>query len=151
PRESNQCPKCGCDDSSMLEHVDDRRWFCNNCSHDWMTAISRGRAFDTLRLDPSFVEGRESTRRFVSLDDLVARTGLRRDEVVTLADIGALNGFGYDRRSALWQAERAVRPSGELFDETGEAGWAGEAGTAGKAGWENSVSENSVFSLPAFP
>ena len=36
-------------------------------------------------------------------------TGLRRDEVVTLADIGALNSFGYDRRSALWQAERAVR------------------------------------------
>ena len=58
------------------------------------------------------------SRRFASLDDLVARTGLRRDEVVTLADIGALNSFGYDRRSALWQAERAVRPSGELFDET---------------------------------
>jgi error-prone DNA polymerase len=40
---------------------------------------------------------------------------LRRAEVVTLADIGALNSFGYDRRSALWQAERAVRPGGELF------------------------------------
>ena len=50
--------------------------------------------------------------RSASLDDLVARTGLRRDEVVTLADIGALNSFGYDRRSALWQAERAVRPVG---------------------------------------
>ena len=56
--------------------------------------------------------------RFASLDDLVTRTGLRRDEVVTLADIGALNAFGYDRRSALWQAERAVRPSGELFTRT---------------------------------
>jgi error-prone DNA polymerase len=43
---------------------------------------------------------------------------LRRDEVVTLADIGALNTFGYDRRSALWQAEQAVRPSGELFTDT---------------------------------
>ena len=57
-------------------------------------------------------------RRFGSLDDLVARTGLRRDELVTLADIGALNAFGYDRRSALWQVEQAVRPSGELFDAT---------------------------------
>ena len=48
---------------------------------------------------------------------------------MTLADIGALNAFGYDRRSALWQAERAVRPSGELFDEgAGRAGKAGEAG-----------------------
>ena len=79
----------------MLERVDDRRWFCNNCSHDWSTA--------------------PGARRFKSLDELVARTGLRRDELVTLADIGALNAFGYDRRSALWQAERAVRPSGELF------------------------------------
>ncbi len=35
--------------------------------------------------------------------------------MVTLADIGALNSFGYDRRAALWQAERAVRPAGDLF------------------------------------
>jgi error-prone DNA polymerase len=93
------CPKCGCDDESMLEQVDAQRWFCNNCSHDWRVTPKRTR------------EG----GRFRSLDELVAKTGLRRDEVVTLADIGALNTFGYDRRSALWQAERAVRPSGELF------------------------------------
>jgi error-prone DNA polymerase len=93
------CPKCGCDDRSMLERVDNRRWFCGICSHDWAAA---------------------PVRRFVSLDDLVARTGLRRGEVVTLADIGALNAFGYDRRSALWQAERAVRPSGELFTSNAE-------------------------------
>jgi error-prone DNA polymerase len=79
----------------MLEQVNERRCFCNNCSHDWNHP--------------------EKSRRFSSLDELIARTGLRRDEVVTLADIGALNSFGYDRRSALWQAERAVRPSGELF------------------------------------
>ncbi len=93
-----RCPKCGCDDESMLERVDERRWFCNNCSHDW-----------TWRHPPA---------RFRSLDELVTRAVLRRDEVVTLADVGALNAFGYDRRSALWQAERAVRPSGELFTDT---------------------------------
>jgi error-prone DNA polymerase len=49
------------------------------------------------------------------VDDLVARAGVRRDELVTLADIGALNSLGYDRRSALWQAERAVRLAGVLF------------------------------------
>jgi error-prone DNA polymerase len=96
------CPKCGCDDPSMLEPVNDTRWFCNNCSHDWMPRHERG--------------------RFRSIDDLVVRTGLWRDEIVTLADVGALNAFGYDRRSALWQAERAVRPAGELFDETERAG-----------------------------
>jgi error-prone DNA polymerase len=89
------CPKCGCDDPSMLEPVDASKWFCNNCSHDWML--------------------RHRAPRFRSIDDLVSRAGLRRDELVTLADIGALNAFGYDRRSALWQAERAIRPSGELF------------------------------------
>ena len=56
-------------------------------------------------------------RRFASLDDLVRRIGLRRDEVTVLAEIGALNAFGMDRRSALWQVERVVRPAGELFEE----------------------------------
>ena len=95
PQSGAVCPKCGCDDESMIERVDERRSFCNNCSHDWTP--------------------RHRAPRFRSIDDLVARAGLRRDELVTLADVGALNAFGYDRRSALWQAERAIRPSGELF------------------------------------
>jgi error-prone DNA polymerase len=53
--------------------------------------------------------------RFSSIEDLISRTGLRRDELATLAGIGALNAFGHDRRSALWQIERAARPAGELF------------------------------------
>jgi error-prone DNA polymerase len=95
------CPKCGCDDPSMLERTD-RGWFCNVCSHEAPAAVPGASARGI---------------RFSSLDELIARAGLRRDEVVTLADIGALNTFGYDRRSALWQAERAIRPSGELFEE----------------------------------
>jgi error-prone DNA polymerase len=95
------CPKCGCDDPSMLERTD-RGWFCNVCSHEALAARTGASARGI---------------RFSSLDELIACAGLRRDEVVTLADIGALNAFGYDRRSALWQAERAIRPSGELFDE----------------------------------
>ena len=39
-----------------------------------------------------------------------------------LAEIGALNSLGYDRRGALWQVERAVRPAGELFTEDEESG-----------------------------
>ncbi|HWF83866.1 MAG TPA: OB-fold nucleic acid binding domain-containing protein, partial [Vicinamibacterales bacterium] len=97
--ERQVCPKCGCDDESMIERVDGRRSFCNNCSHDWLTRLG-------------------APKRFGSIDDLVARAGLRRDELVTLADIGALNAFGYDRRSALWQAERAIRPAGELFENS---------------------------------
>jgi error-prone DNA polymerase len=94
----------------MLERPETRgaksgAYFCNNCSHDWRPAV-------------------HVPQRFHSVDDLVARTGLRRDELVTLADIGALNSLGYDRRSALWQAERAVRPAGEMFEEqAGQIGW----------------------------
>jgi len=130
------CAKCGCDDESMIEVVGDgtrdsgfgtrgsgfgntgtqndripdpgpripdpgsripiRRYYCNICSHEW-----------TVELRPA--------GRFKSIEDVVQRTGLRRDELTTLADIGALNTFTHERRSALWQVERAVRPAGELF------------------------------------
>jgi len=116
------CPKCGCDDPSMIEETAgpgpsgaEGRSFCNVCSHEWPAAPP-------------------PPRRFTSLDDLVARTGLRRDEIITLADIGALNSFGYDRRSALWQAERAVRPSGALFvHEDAEEAEIAEAAEAAEA------------------
>ena len=87
------CPKCGCDDPSLVENG-----FCNQCAHQWSTIKPR-------------------PRRFQTIEEMIRRTGLRRDEVTTLAEIGALNSFGLDRRSALWQVERAVRPAGELFDE----------------------------------
>ena len=114
------CPKCGCDDPSMLE-LADGRLFCNVCSHD---------APASPLPSPPVPRG----RRFTSIDDLIARTGLRRDELVTLADIGALNAFGYDRRSALWQAERAVRPSGELFAEARGVGGVGASASGEGAG-----------------
>ena len=75
--------------------------FCNVCSNEWK------------------VEPGHSSRRFRTIDELIRRTGLRRDEVATLAEVGALNSLGHDRRSALWQIERAVRPAGELFEEGG--------------------------------
>ncbi len=150
-----RCPKCRCDDPTMLETEEpglgargsglgrgasaDRaglfslkqdevgatsadanprpripgpgtRCFCNVCSHQWTEGV----------------EG----RRFRSIDDLIRVTGLRRDEVTVLAEIGALNSLGHDRRSALWQVERAVRPAGELFagDEREESGQDEEQG-----------------------
>jgi error-prone DNA polymerase len=95
------CAKCGSDDESMIEIVRDSReartCFCNTCAHEW-----------TVQLRP--------VGRFSSIEDVVRRTGMRRDELTTLADIGALNAFTHERRSALWQVERAVRPAGELFE-----------------------------------
>jgi error-prone DNA polymerase len=84
----------------MIEVVRDgirgRTYFCNTCAHEW-----------TVELRP--------VGRFASIEQVVQRTGLRRDELTTLADIGALNAFTHERRSALWQVERAVRPAGDLY------------------------------------
>ncbi|MGH7266764.1 MAG: LAGLIDADG family homing endonuclease [Candidatus Rokuibacteriota bacterium] len=60
------------------------------------------------------VEARRA-RPFASLDDLVARSGLEREELATLAEIGALETLGLTRRGALWEVERAARPPGRLW------------------------------------
>jgi error-prone DNA polymerase len=83
----------------MIERVETGgvvSWFCNTCAHDWKEPPPRV--------------------RFRSIEDLIARTGVNREELATLAEIGALNAFGHHRREALWQIERAVRPAGELFE-----------------------------------
>ena len=67
----------------------------------------------------------EAPPRFKSVDDLATRTGIRREELQTLADIGAFASFGYERREALWQVEKAMRPAGELF-QAAEAGHEGQ-------------------------
>jgi error-prone DNA polymerase len=80
---------------------------------------------------------------FASIDDLVRRVPeLRRNELITLAEIGALNAvptsefrvssnsepgtrnskLSVHRRSALWQVERATRPVGPLLSSEEEHG-----------------------------
>jgi error-prone DNA polymerase len=59
-------------------------------------------------------------RPYASLQDFVDRAGLRQDERLRLAEIGALNAFGLTRRSALWQVERVGRPRGPLFRDAPE-------------------------------
>jgi error-prone DNA polymerase len=53
---------------------------------------------------------------FASVDDLVRRAGLDRDEAEALARIGALASLGFTRRAALWETARAVRPAGPLYE-----------------------------------
>ena len=90
------CAKCGSDDESMIEMVREGTYFCNTCAHEW-----------TVHARPA--------GRFTSIEEITRRTGLRRDELTTLADIGALNAFTDERRSALWQVEQAVRSAGAMF------------------------------------
>ena len=101
------------------------------------TALSPAGGTPALRLGLRYVRGlREEAARaivhqrnlapFTSIDDLVHRVPeLRKDELHTLAEIGALNSVssfqfsvpGLHRRDALWQIERSVRRSGPLLDE----------------------------------
>jgi error-prone DNA polymerase len=112
------CPKCGADDRSMIERIargsgGEAWWFCNVCAHEW--AGRQGAGTQGHRGD-----GADPGQRFGSLDRFVAETGAHRDELAVLAEIGALQSFGDDRRSALWQIERAARPAGELFEQQDE-------------------------------
>ena len=113
--DGGRCPKCGCDDQSMIEATQSSGLFCNVCAYEWSEQTS-----DVAMSAISASDGPRTTDhgpQYRSIEDLIKKCGLRRDEVATLAEIGALNSLGYDRRSALWQIERAVRPSGELFAE----------------------------------
>ena len=148
--EPPRCPKCGNDDRSMIEATQNSTTFCNVCAHEWgdqgrsagtpgaygqhlsMLAGPHPRSLapqgskTRLRRGPQALDSSprplDSDPRFDSVDDLILRTGVRRDELATLAEIGALNAFGHDRRSALWQIERAIRSSGEMFRHEGEDG-----------------------------
>ena len=126
------CPKCGSDDESMIEEVEPGSYFCNTCACDWS--------------DPPLT--RERPPRFSSLEELVSRSGLRREELQTLADIGALNAFGFDRRTALWQVEKAVRPAGELFE--GVEGWGLGVGEIDGSG-DSSRPESPISNPPNLP
>jgi error-prone DNA polymerase len=113
---ADRCPKCGCDDHSMLETTPTGGHFCNICAHEWTVDEAKPEASSQ---QPA---ANHHQQRYSSLDDLITRAGVRRDELATLAEIGALNAFGYDRRTALWQIEKAVRPKGELFEDRSDPG-----------------------------
>jgi error-prone DNA polymerase len=57
---------------------------------------------------------------FSSLQDFIARTALNKDELRTLAEIGALNALADHRRDALWKVEKAA-PENDLFTHVAES------------------------------
>jgi error-prone DNA polymerase len=63
------------------------------------------------------IEEERRRRLFGSVADLVKRTDLRRDELTQLAQVGALESLEAERRAALWETERAIRPVGALYAE----------------------------------
>lgn len=95
---------------------------------DWLCAITPELS---VRLGFNYVKGfrRQTVEAvvserargpFSSIDDLKRRVArMSREELNTLAELGALNNLGarvHHRRDALWEAGLAMRPAGPLLD-----------------------------------
>ncbi len=109
---------------------------------DWLCTVEPGSSAEvkpeaphlyTVRLGLRYVRGLRASagqgivaargrRQFRNIDDLVRRCHLEKNEVDTLAEIGALAAFGLTRRAALWEGARVVRPTGALFEADTDPG-----------------------------
>jgi error-prone DNA polymerase len=99
------------------------------CS-EWLCTIGADLERPTMRLGFRYVRGLRETaargilreRPFTSVDDVARRVPeLRKDEMRRLAEVGALNPLqNIHRRTALWEAERAMRFGGPLWDKSVE-------------------------------
>ena len=100
---------------------------------DFLCTVETDGKTKYVRLGLNYVQGLtratankiEQERRklpFQSLRDLICRVPeLQKDEISTLAELGALNGLpkqksDQHRRGALWQAQLALQPVGELLE-----------------------------------
>ena len=99
---------------------------------DWKCTLEPDNGQFALRIGMRYARGMRleaaealvaarAMRPFASIDELARRVPeLRKTELVTLGEIGALNALGgasVHRRDALWQVERAVRGTGPLLSE----------------------------------
>jgi hypothetical protein len=99
-----RCPKCGCDDRSMLEVMRSGvsggstgpGWFecfCNTCAHDWRAPVDR--------------------RRFASVDDLVRRIGKDKTNISRKArELGLTN----QSRKGISKYDLSISTVIELFE-----------------------------------
>src|SRR5205807_9664199 len=53
------------------------------------------------------IERERNERQFKSLDDFKRRVPLSKEELRTLAELGALNCFAKHRRAAMWKVEES--------------------------------------------
>jgi error-prone DNA polymerase len=99
---------------------------------DWLCTLEKEASSFALRIGLRYVHGLRETAgralvrarnegRFTSMDDLALRVPeLQKSELVTLAEIGAMNFLNpanrMHRRDALWQVERAAQRTGPLLE-----------------------------------
>jgi error-prone DNA polymerase len=128
-------------------------WLCKLEKQDESFSVRLGlRYVKGLRADVGAEIVRErNLHRFVSIDDLKLRvSAIRKTELATLAEIGALNFIsearGSHRRDALWQIERTSRNAGPLLERCEE--------TEGSVSGENEATDgatNAAVKSPLLP
>lgn len=113
-----------------------RFWPVDVTASDYLCTVVPDGDGTRVRLGLNYVRGlaKATARRiceersvapFSSLRDLVRRVpSLQKDEMATLAELGALNALPKSpedrhRRGALWQSELALQPVGSLLDQDG--------------------------------
>ena len=107
-----------------VRHIDVLRseWLCTlesepDGSHSLRIGMNYAKGLRKSSAE-ALIEARSRDGSFKSADDLTLRVSeLNRNELVSLARIGALNSIGdiAHRRDALWQVEAAGRPLGPLL------------------------------------
>ncbi|PYL02990.1 MAG: error-prone DNA polymerase, partial [Verrucomicrobia bacterium] len=86
-------------------------------------------------------------RQFESLEDFKRRVPLTKDEVRTLAELGALNCFAEHRRAAMWEVEETLHD--DLLDRLGSARLQRAGfGILPKQSFQSSRTQNAFASTP---
>jgi error-prone DNA polymerase len=110
--------------------VNHSTWSCTIEEHGEALSVRLGFNYvkDFRRETADAIIAERGREPFMSIDDLARRvSALSKRDLNALADLGALNEIGNTsgnargtparhRRDALWQAQLALRPSGELLD-----------------------------------
>ena len=95
------------------------------------------------------IERERKNRQFNSLEDFKRRIPLSKDEVRTLAELGALNCFAKHRRAAMWQVEETLHDDllGSVTLGSARLQRAG-FGILPKQSFESSRTQNAFASTP---
>jgi hypothetical protein len=103
----------------MLEETPTQGCFCNICAHEWRGRHNRESGSQN-RGSASRIPIRTREPR-TTIDDLIARTGIRRDELATLRGNRRAERVRLRPPQRVVADRKGVRPTGELFDELDES------------------------------
>jgi len=93
------------------------------------------------------IERERNERQFKSLDDFKKRISLSKEELRTLAELGALNCFAKHRRAAMWKVEEPVFD--DLLDASGSGIAGGSSASSGGSSDEKHLRRAAANHRPA--